>query len=455
MAVPRPGVVGGDHAVVARVGIVDGVKLGVAEDAEVSRAQLDAVIGPEHAIALPKVRSGRTSFRCQCAIRPAMECPKCGHNQDDTVRCASCGVYFAKLQQQQPAPEPRPPRNAARVPAPEPGFGVGAFAVTVAVTAAIVIHFMREHSSTPAVPSVPRQTAPAAAPPPGVAAQPAEVPPPAARPGPMTSRGNPVEAARSATVFIKTGWGLGSGFIVDENCHVITNRHVVETDGARVADRYVQDPDTRQRIALAQAQLQASINRAQQMRNSLANQPGTNMEQLELDKRIVAMQQELADLPARLGQAITDKVEGSGRDGFSATLVDGREFTALHADYAGHHDLAIFKLPTDHCPHIDPGNSAQLAFGERLYTVGNPSGLAYTVTSGVFSGVREIDQVRMLQTDAPINPGNSGGPLVTETGRVVGINTLVMRGVQGIGFAIPIEAAYDEFAQLRESRITP
>jgi S1-C subfamily serine protease len=89
--------------------------------------------------------------------------------------------------------------------------------------------------------------------------------------------------------------------------------------------------------------------------------------------------------------------------------------------------------------------------GERLYTIGNPSGLTDTVTSGVFSGQRGAGSQRLLQTDAPINPGNSGGPLVTESGRVVGINSMVMRGVQGIGFAIPIEAVYEEFFELRGS----
>jgi S1-C subfamily serine protease len=170
---------------------------------------------------------------------------------------------------------------------------------------------------------------------------------------------------------------------------------------------------------------------------------------LELDRRINTMQHDLADLPGKFSEVISKKVEGSSRDGFSATLVDGREFTSLHAEYASNVDLAIFQLPTTHCPHIPTGHSNGLAFGERLYTVGNPSGLAYTVTSGVYSGERGEGSERVLQTDAPINPGNSGGPLVTESGQVVGINTMVARGLQGIGFAIPIEAAYDEFFQLR------
>jgi S1-C subfamily serine protease len=200
---------------------------------------------------------------------------------------------------------------------------------------------------------------------------------------------------------------------------------------------------------LAQQQLQAAIAGEQQLRRQLAHQPGTNLEQLKLDKHIISLQQELADLSGRFGESIAKKVEGSSHEGFSATLVDGREFTALHAEYASSVDLAIFQLPTRNCPHIPSGHSNTLAFGERLYTVGNPQGLAYTVTSGVFSGERSDGKHRLLQTDAPINPGNSGGPLVTESGQVVGINTMVARGMQGIGFAIPIEAAYEEFLQLR------
>jgi S1-C subfamily serine protease len=224
---------------------------------------------------------------------------------------------------------------------------------------------------------------------------------------------------------------------------------VVETDGARVASEVVRDPDMQDRMERVRVQLQEAIAKEQEMRRNMAGRPGTNLEQVELERHIREMQQALADLQGRLSKFITKKVEASGHTGFSATLVDGREFSSLHADYASNVDLAIFQLPTRDCPHIPSGHSSGLAFGQRLYTVGNPQGLAYTVTSGVFSGERGEGKDRVLQTDAPINPGNSGGPLVTETGQVVGINTMVMRGMQGIGFAIPIEAAYEEFLQLR------
>jgi serine protease Do len=332
----------------------------------------------------------------------------------------------------------------------QPGIGAGALAVTAIVTAAVVFYFMRGRATPTPEPSVP-QVAAASQPlpvPAGAAQSGAEGGVPAQRASGQPAH-NPIETARNATVFIRTGWGLGSGFIIDEDCHVITNRHVVETDGSRVASSIISNPEMQQRMVVVQQQLQTAIARDQQLRRQLTNQPGTNLEQMELDKRIVTMQQELADVPGKFSEVIAKKVEGSNPAGFSATLVDGREFTSLHAQYASNVDLAIFQLPTSHCPYIPSGHSNNLSFGERLYTVGNPSGLAYTVTSGVFSGVRGDGTKRFLQTDAPINPGNSGGPLVTESGQVVGINTMVMRGLQGVGFAIPIEAAYEEFFQLR------
>jgi serine protease Do len=383
-----------------------------------------------------------------------MDCPKCGHQQADTVKCASCGIYFAKFAQQQALIASR--AGAAHDELPDGGFGWRALALTAIVSTALAWYVLRGHATSPATPALPASAASGAAQ--SGAAPPA---PSAAGAFPQALRGleaqlartfparNAIETARNATVFIKTGWGMGSGFIIDADCHVITNRHVVETDGARVANTVVSSAEMRTRIAVAEQQLRASITQQLQLRRSLAGQPGTNLQLIEIDDRIQTMKDELADLPARINHAISDKVEGSGRSGFTAIVVDGTEFSSLHAQYADNRDLAIFQLPADHCPHLEPGISGTLAQGERLYTIGNPSGLAYSVTSGIFSGNRGAGQERFLQTDAPINPGNSGGPLIRENGEVVGINTLVLQGAQGIGFAIPIEAVYQEFLQLR------
>jgi serine protease Do len=382
-----------------------------------------------------------------------MDCPKCGHQQTGTVECEACGIYFAKFQQRANAASagPRP-----HEPSPEPdgpGMRLGALAVTALVTAAIVVGIMRHQSPKTAV-STPTPIA-AAAPQAAAATQPGlSAPGPAP---PFATSGleaqitksfpvrSPIESARNATVFIKTSWGLGSGFIIDEDCHVITNRHVIETDGARVAKTVIQDPDTQQRIAAAQQQLQTALYNAQLRRRAIDSQPGMNSERVELDGKIRSMQAALNDLPGHLSRYISDKVEGAGRSGFSAILVDGTEFKSLHAETSDRFDLARFTLPASHCPHLEAGQSASLIVGQPLYTVGNPSGLTYTVTSGVFSGERRDGAQRYLQTDAPISPGNSGGPLITSSGEVVGINTLVLRGVPGVGFAIPIETVHEAF----------
>jgi serine protease Do len=382
-----------------------------------------------------------------------VKCPKCGHEQDDAVRCGSCGVYFAKLAQPPPPSVPRDRRASSEPKAS--GFGPGVLVLAVIATVAIVYGVLHHRSSAPA----PQEPSAGGTPPSDAAARGTAASPGAAELSGLEAQlarshpaRNAIEAARNATVFIKTGWGLGSGFIIDEDCHVITNRHVVESDGARVAATVSRDPQLRAGIAGARQQLQTALVQARRLRRSLESEPGTNLEQIELDDKIAAMEEQLAHLPERVDEAISAKVEDSARTGFTAILVDGTEYDGLHAEFADHADLALFQLPSSHCPHVMTGSSTGLDLGERLFTIGNPSGLAYTVTSGVFSGQRSDGEQRLLQTDAPINPGNSGGPLLEENGEVVGINTLVLRGVQGIGFAIPIETAYEEFFELRAAR---
>lgn len=365
-----------------------------------------------------------------------MDCPKCGHTQVDTIKCESCRVYFAKLA----------PPAAVRPAAPEPesnGFGAGALLVAAVAAGAVVYYLMRGAASGP----TPVAVTPAQA----LAAPAPSMPNPAASAGaaPMIASGvSAVEAAQKATVFIRTSWGLGSGFIVDSDCHVVTNRHVVETDGARVAANVDHTPEMQNNIAITQQRLASAIYAAQLRRRVIASQPGTHLEQLQLDESIRQMQQTLATLPQQVDAKITATVNDADRSGFSVTLLDGTHYEALHARLSENADLALVQLPADHCPFIAADRNGALRVGERVYTIGNPSGLAYTVTTGVVSGMRAMNGKTYVQTDAPINPGNSGGPLINEQGQVIGINSMVMRGVTGIGFAIPIDAVYTEFPEL-------
>jgi len=117
-------------------------------------------------------------------------------------------------------------------------------------------------------------------------------------------------------------------------------------------------------------------------------------------------------------------------------------------------DLALLKIePKTKLPAVKFGNSDRLEIGDWVLAIGNPFGLGHTVTSGIISakgrslGLGSYDD--FVQTDAAINPGNSGGPLFNFQGEVVGVNTAIIAGGQGIGFAIPVNMAKNVVSQLR------
>ena len=116
-------------------------------------------------------------------------------------------------------------------------------------------------------------------------------------------------------------------------------------------------------------------------------------------------------------------------------------------------DVALLKVDTKKkLPFVRLGDSDQLEVGDWAIAIGNPFGLGQTVTAGIISGMhRQIGQGpydAFLQTDAAINPGNSGGPLFDSAGRVVGINTAIVAGGSGVGFAVPINLAKGLLPQL-------
>jgi serine protease Do len=119
-------------------------------------------------------------------------------------------------------------------------------------------------------------------------------------------------------------------------------------------------------------------------------------------------------------------------------------------------DIALIKIEAKgNLPTVPLGSSDDLKVGEWVTAIGSPFGLQYTVTAGIVSakgraiGSGPYDD--FIQTDASINPGNSGGPLINMKGEVIGINTMIIAGGQGIGFAIPIDMAKGIVTQLKTS----
>ena len=136
-------------------------------------------------------------------------------------------------------------------------------------------------------------------------------------------------------------------------------------------------------------------------------------------------------------------------------LNDEREYVAQIVGIDIDSDLAVLHIDSeDPLPAIAMGDSSDLMIGETVIAIGNPFGFSNTVTTGVISAThrsfRTQDRVfhDFIQTDASINPGNSGGPLLNINGELIGINTAIYAGAQGIGFAIPINKARRIIADL-------
>jgi serine protease Do len=152
-----------------------------------------------------------------------------------------------------------------------------------------------------------------------------------------------------------------------------------------------------------------------------------------------------------------------GRGRLEVTLSDGRSAEAEVLGDDPPSDLAVVRFAADGSVPVAPlGETSNLTVGQLVVAIGNPLGFQRSVTAGVVSalgrslrgqGGRLIENV--IQTDAAINPGNSGGPLADAGGRVVGINTAVIGGAQGIGFAVPVSAAFRRvvFSLVTEGRV--
>ncbi len=160
------------------------------------------------------------------------------------------------------------------------------------------------------------------------------------------------------------------------------------------------------------------------------------------------------------GHVITNFHVIEGASEATVRLADGRSFRAALVGASPPHDIAVlrigvgFKRP----PPVPVGTSHDLKVGQKVFAIGNPFGLDWTLTTGIVSALdrslstdngRTIDH--LIQTDAAINPGNSGGPLLDSAGRLIGINTAIYSpsgASAGIGFAVPVDTVNRVVPQL-------
>lgn len=156
------------------------------------------------------------------------------------------------------------------------------------------------------------------------------------------------------------------------------------------------------------------------------------------------------------GHIITNNHVVAGAEEIRVKLADGRELPVQVVGRDSKTDIALLKMAASvkELQTLPLGDSDDVKVGEWVIAIGNPFGLALTVTQGIVSATGRVIGAGpyddFIQTDAAINPGNSGGPLINLKGEVIGINTAIVAAGQGIGFAVPSNMARAVVAQLMQ-----
>ena len=307
-----------------------------------------------------------------------------------------------------------------------------------------------------------------------------------------------IERACNTTVTVKTSFGHGSGFFVTNSGYIVTNRHVANYGEAlignieeealqirsllnpllqqkeEIAKRINEDLKELRRLKEVMGTFADFIQKSQEamikgrgigedyVRSARKSYEEAN---LELDRQVSAYnavaahcyacrkQLEVFEAQVReLQEKLEQKTEelsklSSQKDDMQIVLSDGTERRVRKVSVSSKYDLALLKLDGYDGPRLEIGDPRQVSVGSRVYAIGSP--LHLSLGSSVTSGVLSAHRGNWLQTDAAVNPGNSGGPLVTENGKVIGINTTKPSkeiGSEGISLAIPIYFAIEEFS---------
>ena len=160
------------------------------------------------------------------------------------------------------------------------------------------------------------------------------------------------------------------------------------------------------------------------------------------------------------GHVVTNFHVVEGASEAIVRLADGRDYRSALVGASPAHDIAVLRIGVgfNRPPPVPIGTSGDLKVGQKVFAIGNPFGLDWTMTTGIVSALdRSLPTERgaiiehLIQTDAAINPGNSGGPLLDSAGRLIGINTAIFSpsgASAGIGFAVPVDTVNRVVPQL-------
>lgn len=279
---------------------------------------------------------------------------------------------------------------------------------------------------------------------------------------------NEIERASLSAVTIKTAIGMGSGFFINGNGYILTNRHVVRGDEAQIreTERFIAQmddwmADEEADIAQAENQIERMKSDLNDFKASIDHMTDPNAQGLALqryrdqsarydsyEERLRKRKDELQEKGSkhrRQKEEFSRKARTAGHESrFAVILKDGSELEADLVSVSEDQDLALLRMSGCRSPFIHPAAQSEIFQGLRVFAIGSPLGVGDSVSAGIVSGYDD-DYIR---TDAKVYPGNSGGPLITGDGKVIGINTLklITRKFEGMGFAIPVRRAFREFA---------
>lgn len=280
---------------------------------------------------------------------------------------------------------------------------------------------------------------------------------------------NDIEKAAMATVLVKSPMGTGSGFFISSSGYILTNRHVLYGDEKMVESmksRYEKGEALLEEYRLRLDQDKKNIEAAREeldiyrqkvekipdpaVRSARMQRYEAELAKIESFEREYGLRKDeyervKGEVSSEHSQLSSSSASSHLAKSFDITLADGSSMTAELIEASKNHDLALLKVSgIKNAPVLTPGNPLSLAQGARVFAIGNPIDLRNSVADGIISGF----EGNFVKTSAKIYPGNSGGPLVEESGRVIGINTMKMitHKFEGLGFAIRIDVAMKEFS---------
>jgi len=283
----------------------------------------------------------------------------------------------------------------------------------------------------------------------------------------LTKKINPnsdIEKASLAVVKIETLYGTGSGFFISENGYLITNKHVVRpSSSAQIENDLKQAEDNLKQSTMYLEDKGRELDRYKKEiddfkirvdQASVADKPKMQQEYNYHDNRYSDIKKQYQEAKKQ-SDAAKDQLEArksamsesTVASSFKIIFKDGTEKKARLVALGKDQDLALLQITGGYItPFLEEGHRETVSQGSEVFAIGSPLGFKDYVTKGIVTR-QETDRI---VTDTEILPGNSGGPLITPQGKVIGVNTQVLRangaiGSEVFGFAIPIESVKKEF----------